>query len=82
MPAKCHRRFEPKAYSRKATKVVKKAFVRGIPGANIKEIQFLLYKFSCLINDFPEIKELDINPYAVDEKGGVVLDAKVILDDK
>ena len=36
MPAKCHRRYEPKAYSRKATKVVKKAYVRGIPGAKIR----------------------------------------------
>ncbi|MBR9681503.1 MAG: 50S ribosomal protein L16 [Candidatus Altiarchaeota archaeon] len=36
MPAKCHRRFEPKAYTRKATKVVKKAYVRGIPGAKIR----------------------------------------------
>jgi acetyltransferase len=32
--------------------------------------------------DFPEIKEIDINPFAVDEKGGVVLDAKVVLDEQ
>ncbi|HDR53733.1 MAG TPA: 50S ribosomal protein L16 [archaeon] len=35
MPAKCHRKMEPKPYTRKATKVVKKAFVRGIPGSKI-----------------------------------------------
>ncbi len=55
---------------------------RNIPGVDIPSIQFLLYKFAYLVADFPEIKELDINPFAVDEYGGIVLDAKVILDEK
>lgn len=55
---------------------------RNLPGADIEALQFLLYRFSCLLADFPEIKELDINPFAVDETGGVVLDAKVLLDEK
>ena len=55
---------------------------RGMPGVDIEAIQFLLYKFAYLVSDFPEIKELDINPFAVDENGGVVLDAKIILDEK
>jgi len=45
------------------------------------DIQFLLYKFAYMVSDFPEIKEVDINPYGVDSKGGAVLDAKVILDE-
>lgn len=53
---------------------------RGIPGVDIESIQFLLYKFAYLLADFPQIKELDINPFAVDEHGGLVLDAKVVLD--
>lgn len=55
---------------------------RNMKGVDIKSIQFLLYKFAYLVMDFPEIKEIDINPLSVDEKGGVVLDAKVILDRK
>ncbi|MFH1642022.1 MAG: acetate--CoA ligase alpha subunit [Nanoarchaeota archaeon] len=55
---------------------------RGMKGADIASIQFLLYKFAYLVMDFPEISEIDINPFAVDEKGGVVIDAKVILDEK
>ncbi len=55
---------------------------RGMPGVDIQAIQFLLYKFAYLVADFPEIKELDINPFGIDEYGGVVLDAKVILDKK
>src|SRR3989339_374987 len=53
---------------------------RNMTGIDIQAIQFLLYKFAYLIIDFPEIKEIDINPFAVDENGGIVLDAKVILD--
>ncbi len=53
---------------------------RGMPGADIQAIQFLLYKFAYLLVDFPQISEIDINPFGVDERGGVVLDAKVILD--
>ncbi|HAM89009.1 MAG: Acetyltransferase, GNAT family [Candidatus Falkowbacteria bacterium GW2011_GWC2_38_22] len=55
---------------------------RNIPGVDIQSIQYLLYKFAYLVADFPEIDELDINPFAVDEAGGIVLDAKVILDEK
>jgi acetyltransferase len=53
---------------------------RGEKAVDLKAIQFLLYKFAFLVMDFSEIKELDINPYAVDATGGVVLDAKVVLD--
>lgn len=55
---------------------------RGMPGVDIEAIKFLLYKFAYLVADFPELKEVDINPFAVDEDGGIVLDAKVILDKK
>ncbi len=54
---------------------------RGMKGVDISAIQFLLYKFAYLVMDFPEIKEVDINPFAVDEEGGVVLDAKIVLDE-
>jgi acetyltransferase len=54
---------------------------RGMKGADIEAIQFLLYKFAYLVMDFPQIKEIDINPFVVDHTGGVVLDAKIILDE-
>lgn len=54
---------------------------RGAPQIDINFIQFLLYKFSYLVMDFPEIKEIDINPFGIDEHGGLVLDAKIILDE-
>ena len=55
---------------------------RGMKGVDIKSVQFLLYKFAYLIMDFPEIKEIDINPFAIDEHSGVVLDAKIVLDEE
>ncbi|GAB4402750.1 MAG: bifunctional acetate--CoA ligase family protein/GNAT family N-acetyltransferase [Bacteroidia bacterium] len=55
---------------------------RGIPGVDIGAIQFLLYKFAYLVMDFPEIQRIEINPFAVAEAGGVVLDAAVELDPK
>ena len=55
---------------------------RGARAVNVAAIQYLLYKFAYLVMDFPEISELDLNPLAVDERGGIVLDAKIILDEK
>ncbi len=54
---------------------------RGMKGINIEDLAFTLYKFAYLICDMPEIKEIDVNPYVVDEQGGIVLDAKIILDE-
>ena len=53
---------------------------RGMPKMDIRAIQFMLYKFAYLVMDCPQIKEIDINPFVVDEDGGIVLDAYVILD--
>ncbi|MFT5763874.1 MAG: acetyltransferase [Saprospiraceae bacterium] len=55
---------------------------RGMKPADIESIKYILYKFAYLVMDFPQIKEIDINPYVVDHTGGVVLDAKIILDEE
>jgi acetyltransferase len=53
---------------------------RSRPPANIRMIEETLVKVSNLIIDFPEIKELDINPIAVSGDSIYALDARVILD--
>ena len=53
---------------------------RGLPGVNLKDLDFLICKFSYLLMDFPEIGEIDINPYLADHLGGLVVDARIILD--
>jgi acetyltransferase len=53
---------------------------RGMPEIDVKAIQFLLFKFAYLVMDCPQIREIDINPLVVDEAGGIILDAYVVLD--
>lgn len=53
---------------------------RGLPGVNLKDLDFLLCKFAYLVMDFPEIAEIDINPFMADHLGGLVVDARIILD--
>ena len=54
---------------------------RGIPGVDLDDLAFQLVKFSYILTDYPEVREIDINPYLLDEKGGVVVDARILLDD-
>ena len=57
---------------------------RGTKAVNVALIQETLCRVSMLISDFPEIREIDINPLAVDESTGqtrlFALDVKIILD--
>jgi acetate---CoA ligase (ADP-forming) len=57
---------------------------RGQPAYDIDSIVDYLLRISQLVTDFPELKELDLNPIKVLErgKGVVVFDAKVILTDE
>ncbi len=55
---------------------------RGKEGANIRELEKQLIQFSQLIIDFPEIKEIDINPLAVIDGSFQALDARIILDEE
>ncbi len=55
---------------------------REMTAVDLAAIQFLLYKFAYLVMDFPEISEIDINPFVLDEHGGIVLNAKIVLDEK
>ncbi|MBI1227969.1 MAG: GNAT family N-acetyltransferase [Bacteroidetes bacterium] len=54
---------------------------RGIPGVDLDDLAFTLQKFAYILMDFPEVREMDINPYLVDETGGIVVDARILLDD-
>jgi len=54
---------------------------RGQSGVNLEELAFTLCKFSYLLMDFPEIAEIDINPFMADAEGGIVVDAHIALDE-
>ena len=58
------------------------ALLRGARGerpADIDAIASYIVNLSCLVSDFPEIQELDVNPLLVMEKGAVALDARIIF---
>jgi len=44
------------------------------------KLEEILVKFSQLVIDFPEIKEIDINPLIVSESDTVAVDARIIID--
>ncbi|HHV55251.1 MAG TPA: CoA-binding protein [Firmicutes bacterium] len=55
---------------------------RGEKRADVAAIEEMLLRVACLVRDFPEIKEMDINPlFAYEEgKGAVALDVKISLE--
>lgn len=53
---------------------------RGQPPADIDAIAEILLNTSRLVMDHPEIKELDLNPIMVYERGAKTVDARIILE--
>jgi acyl-CoA synthetase (NDP forming) len=53
---------------------------RGLPIVNREELVSLILKISKIIEDYPEIKEMDLNPVVGTEKGLVAIDARIILE--
>jgi acetyl coenzyme A synthetase (ADP forming)-like protein len=59
------------------------ALLRGVRGespADIGAIAEAIMRISALVTDFPEIRELDINPLKVMHKGAVALDSRIIFE--
>jgi acetyl-CoA synthetase (ADP-forming) len=53
---------------------------RGQPPADIDALAKILLNTSRLVMDHQEIKELDLNPVMVYEKGAKTVDARIILE--
>jgi Acyl-CoA synthetase (NDP forming) len=53
--------------------------VRGEMPADMDSLAEAISRFSQLVYDFPEIKEIDANPIFAYEKGYMVADARIIL---
>jgi acetyltransferase len=52
---------------------------RNVPAADEQAIALLLVKLAQLAADFPEIREIDLNPVLADETGVIAVDARVSL---
>ena len=53
--------------------------IRSEPPYDKENIVDKILRLSQLVTDFPIIKEVDINPYVVKHKGGIALDARMII---
>ncbi|MCM8818440.1 MAG: acetate--CoA ligase family protein [Candidatus Omnitrophica bacterium] len=53
---------------------------RNIPPCNIDAIKETILKVSQLVCDFPEIKEMDINPLIVNENGVIAVDVRFAFE--
>ena len=57
---------------------------RGEPEGDMEVVKDVILRVAKLAEDFKEVKELDINPFFVYEKGkgGLAIDIKVLLEEK
>ncbi len=54
--------------------------VRGAEAVNRKALAAIIQNVSKLVNDFPEIAELDLNPVFASAKGAIAADIRILLD--
>ncbi|HZJ46655.1 MAG TPA: GNAT family N-acetyltransferase [Pyrinomonadaceae bacterium] len=50
---------------------------RGAPVADVGALEEGLLRLSAMVEDLPQIAELDLNPFVVHEKGASILDARI-----
>jgi len=55
---------------------------RNVPPANLKLLDEIMVLFSQMLFDFPQLKEVDINPLFIDEKEAYAFDARIVIDRK
>jgi len=53
---------------------------RNVPPANIKLLEEVMVLFSQLLVDFPQLREVDINPLFINEQDALAIDARIVLD--
>jgi len=53
---------------------------RNVPPANIKLLEEIIVRFSQMLIDFPQTREIDINPLFINEKEAYVIDARIAID--
>lgn len=53
---------------------------RGRPPVAVDKLIEVMIRFSCLVADYPEIQEFDVNPLLASSEGVIALDALALLD--
>jgi acetyltransferase len=53
---------------------------RNVPPADVRLLEETVVRFSQMIVDYPQLKEVDINPLFIDDKEAFALDARIVID--
>jgi acetyltransferase len=53
---------------------------RNVLPANLKLLEEIMVRFSQMIVDFPQLKEVDINPLFINENEAFAFDARIVVD--
>ncbi len=53
---------------------------RNAPPVDLKRLDETLLLFSQFLIDFPQVKEIDINPLLINEKDACILDARIVIN--
>ncbi|WP_455364961.1 acetate--CoA ligase alpha subunit [[Eubacterium] cellulosolvens] len=53
---------------------------RNAPPANLTLLEEIIVRFSQMLVDFPQLKEVDINPLFIDDKEAFALDARIVIN--
>ena len=53
---------------------------RGSTPVDLKRLDETILLFSQLLTDFPQIKEIDVNPMLISDKDATILDARIVVD--
>ena len=53
---------------------------RNVPPANLKLLEEIMILFSQMLVDFPQLKEVDINPLFINEREAYTFDARIVID--
>lgn len=52
---------------------------RGAPAVNMQALEQVLLRVSEMVCELPQLREMDINPIIVDERGAVAVDARIVV---
>lgn len=52
---------------------------RGAPAVNMQALEQVLLRVSEMVCELPQLREMDINPIIVDERGVVAVDARIVV---
>jgi len=53
---------------------------RGNSAVNMDALEQVLLRVSEMVCELPQLREMDINPFIVDENGAVAVDARIVID--